>query len=208
MRLNKNSLDTVQIFLVYVSFVGDVERAAAALHLDPEVVRTLAEKEGWPAKIAKICLMSKSGKPGDFERATSRALSFVQAHQLRRIIDGILAQLGALSPEELVESLRVTTKGGTYMSARFLADLASTMEKAHSLASNALGDTIGERLSREDGDNEEMNVSQLHLAVMQALSHPKVRAINIAAELKEDTEFKVKQITDAPPEAPTDSTVT
>lgn len=201
MKVNKNNLPVTQAFLLFVSFVGDCERVASALHLDPEVIRKLAESEGWHAKIAKLSGMSKTGKPEDFARQQSRALSFVQAHQLRRIVDIIISQLGEMTPDELVESLRVTTKGGSYMSARFLADLAATAEKAASLCANALGDTVGERLAREETEGDDMNVSQLHLAVMNALSHPRVKAIDVAAEIQKSVDENVKQIADSPPAA-------
>lgn len=195
MRLNKNSLDIAKIFLAFVQFVGDVERTAAALHLDPEVVRKLAEQEGWQGKIEKICLLSKSGKPGDWERAQHRALAFVQAHQLRRIIDGVLSELGDQTPEELVESLRVTTKGGSYMSAKFLSDLAAAMDKAHNLGYHALGDTLGERAERE-GIDDNLNATALHLAVVGVLNNPKVKTVDVVAEVQAHQQEVVKSLTD------------
>jgi len=62
MHLNKNKLDVSQILLTYIALIGDVEKTAAALELDPEIVQKLADAEGWNVKIQRITLMAKSGR--------------------------------------------------------------------------------------------------------------------------------------------------
>lgn len=193
-RLNKNNLNTGQILLAYISFVGDCERTAAALHLDPEVVRNLAESEGWKEQISRITLLSKSGKSGDFERSQNRALVFIQAYRLRRIVDDIIERLEGLTPEEVVEELRVTTRAGTHLSARFLADLASVSEKSAQMSFAALGDSLGERAERsEAGDG--MDIGSIHLAVINALNG---KTVNLSAELETQRDETVKKL--LPPE--------
>src|SRR5512147_2825458 len=74
-------------FLVYASFCGDVIRAGHALGLPPSAVLKMADDEGWAAKLAPILELSKTGKPGDIERAMNRAVSFVQAHRMKNFLN-------------------------------------------------------------------------------------------------------------------------
>jgi hypothetical protein len=196
----KNSANVVRIFLVYTAFVGDVEKTAAALHLAPEFVRKLAQDEGWNAQLKQVCLMSKSGKPGDFERAQNRALCFVQAHQTRNLIDRVLATFGEMTEAEILEAVSSVAKDGSrHVSGRFFADLTAAMQKTHEMAYAALGDGAGERLKREDGQGEEMNATALHAAVLAALNNPKVKTIDVVAELETGVAGNLKQLAEPPP---------
>lgn len=202
----KNQVNVVRVFLIYSAFVGDIEKTAAALNLDPAFVAKLAADEGWNRQLEKVVLMSKGGRPGDFERAQNRALSFVQAHQTSELINRVLEQFQGMTNEEVLEAIASVAKDGSrHVSARFFADLTAALEKCHSMKYAALGDTAGERVKREDGQSDEMNATALHLAVMGALNNPKVKAIDVVSELKKSVDESVKQIAEATPQPETPS---
>jgi hypothetical protein len=185
MKVDKSKLDVSQIFLCYMSLVGDVEKTANALDMEPKVVAALAEQEGWIEKVRRISVMSKSGKPGDYERAQNRALNFVQAHRLRLTVDAMLRAFDGLTPEEIVSKLSSLDKNGVpHVSARFLADLAAAAEKVQALSYAALGDSVKERVERAEASDGEMTPDQIHAAVIAALNAP--HAPRIAAEVLEE----------------------
>lgn len=171
----KQRTDVAQVFLCYMSLVGDGPRTAAALDLDPDFVQWLAEQEGWVEKVKRISLMSRSEKPGDFERATNRALNFCQAHRIRLLIDKLLLELSKDTPEKLMARISVVDKkGDAHPSARFFADLLAAAEKAQTLSYYALGDSAGERRDRAETDGTEVSAAQIHAALLAALNSPAV----------------------------------
>ena len=190
-RLNKNVLDTSQVFLTFVALVGDVEKTAAALDLDPAVVRKLADDEGWDVKIQRVCFMSKSGKPGDWERAQHRALCWVQAHRVRGLLDRMVERFEGMDEDEIAEAVSSVAKDGSrHVSARFFADLTAAMEKAHQMGYTALGDTTGERKDRQTEEGDTLNANALHAAVISALNNPAVKTIDVTAEVRKAGEEK------------------
>ena len=193
-RLSKSQVDVSQVFLTFVALVGDVEKTALALNLDPAFVRRLAEEEGWQLKIERVCLMAKSGKPGDFERAQNRALAFVQAHQVRELMSRVIHRFQEMTGEEILDATSVSGRDGRTMSGRFFADLTAAMEKAHAMAYSALGDTAMERRDSLTPESDAVNATALHLAVMQALNNPKVNGIEIAVEVAKAAEGAVKEL--------------
>lgn len=170
MTLNKNQHDISQIFLVYMALVGDAAKTALALDLDADVIEQLAKKEGWAEKVRRISLMSKSGKPGDYERAQNRALNFVQCHQLRRQIDRAIAFLSTKDPAEIV--IAVTERGEVRYSAKVFTDIAKTMQSIHEMTYSALGDTVRERESNDHG-GPARGVQDMHSALLLALHQTK-----------------------------------
>jgi len=172
MKLNKNRLDVSQILLVFVAMVGDVHRTAAALDMDPAIVRKLADQEGWDAKIQRVTMLSKSGRPGDFEKAQNRALAFCQGHRIRSLIDRVITHFNDMTEAEIVSEITATGKNGVrHVSARFFTDLAAAAEKANNLTFVALDDTVTARAGRDD-EPDQMNASALHAAVMASLNTP------------------------------------
>lgn len=180
-KIDTSKLDVAQIFLTYMSLVGCVEKVAAALDLDPAVVQHLADEYGWEAKIRRVSLMSKSGKPGDYERAQNRALNFVQAHRLRLVLDKLIAAYSDKTPlEAVLQSASVDKEGVPHASARFFADVAAAMEKCQAMSYQALGDSLKERTERSDENDGGMTPNQLHAAVIAALNAggvPEVKAL-------------------------------
>jgi hypothetical protein len=169
---DKNKIDVTQAFLVFMATVGDCARTAVALDLEPSQVRELAEAEGWSEKIRRVSLMSKGGKPGDWERAQNRCLCFVQAQVLREQVNRLLSECASLTNEELMARACVKTRdGGTQLSAKFLVDMASAAESCHRMAYMALDDTTSSRQDREQ-DSPGAKTSDLHAAIIASLSNP------------------------------------
>lgn len=160
--------DEVQIFHVFMVLVGDVEKTAAALDVDPDLVRSLAEKYNWTEKVRRISILSKGGTQGDWERAQNRALNFVQAHQLRRVIDLQLAQIAELPVDEVMKIKDQRTNEVRY-SARVLVDLATAMQRIHEMSYNALGDSVKERTAEQTKDDP-ITAGGLHTALISALN--------------------------------------
>lgn len=203
-RLNKNNLDTSRIFLTYITFVGDVEKTAEELGLDPAIVRKIADDEDWESKIRKVSLMSKSDKPGDWERAANRALCFVQAHQIRGLIDRMLQSFKGLTPEEIADRLGTFDKNGSiHVSARFFADLTAAAQKAHEMSYAALGDSMGERKDRSGEENDQLNANALHAAVISALNNPSARPPEVISEIKKLQDETAERIVEAEVVPPT-----
>lgn len=207
--VNKNHLNVSQIYGVYMLVIGDAEKTALALDLDPQVVAELALREGWPEKIARLSVLSKSGAPGDWERAQNRALNWVQAHQLRRAVDRAVAHISMeLEKDGGVEKILThTTKDGSVIySAKVFADLASSLEKIHSLSYFALGDSAKERADRgehkgTDGDKEAKQSALLHAGLFAALNASKLDRGKPSEQLVAETVEKVEQLTATPPAA-------
>lgn len=160
--------DEVQIFHVFMVLVGDVEKTAAALDVDPEVIRGLAEKYNWCEKVKRISILSKGGTQGDWERAQNRALNFVQAHQLRRILDLQLAHIAETQTEDVMKVTDQRT-GEIKYSARVLVDLSTAMQRVHEMSYNALGDSIKER-TVEKATDDPVTQGGLHTAMISALN--------------------------------------
>lgn len=170
MKIDKNKVDVSAVFVIYMTLVGDVNRTALALNMDPKFVEELAEQEGWPEKIRRVCVASKSGEPGSWERIQNRALNFAQAHRLRELIDRMIINYAEHTPEEFVKELATLNKQGVpHASARFLTDLATAAEKVQNLSYHALGDTVTERSTR-DNDKEEQSAAMLHATILTALN--------------------------------------
>lgn len=195
----KATVDVSQCFLIYMQLVGDVEKTAAALDLDPKFVRDLAKDEGWDVKIQRVCLMSKGEKPGDYERAVNRALCFVQAHQTSQLLDKILLSLNQHKPDDLLDELATKTKFGSTLSARIFADITAAMEKCHQMKYAALGDTVKERDTRADQPGGDMNANALHAAVISALNGVATTPDAASKLVIEAQEIEVKRLVDKSP---------
>lgn len=172
-KTQKATTDCAQAFLVFMSLIGDVNKTAHALNRDPEFIQKLADSEGWSEKIQRVSLMSRGQRPGDWERAVNRAMIFVQAHQMRGVIDGIMAELRDKSAHDLMEKCSTVDKfGNTHYSGKFLTDLTTAMEACARISLVALGDTVTERIERDEAaEGGGMKVSEMHAAIIAGLSN-------------------------------------
>lgn len=208
--IDTSNLDVAAIFLGFMALVGDIDRTALAFNISPRVVRFLADKDGWNDKIRSVSLLNQKGKPGDFEKASNRALSFVQGHLLRSIMQRILENLNNMSRAEIVKTVISQKRTGEItFSASFYSDLAAAMQKCHEMCYVSLGDSAGDR-GRENKEalSSELSVDALHSAISAALNTP----AGAGAErilLEKETEKVVKESVPKRPvdEKPTDPQV-
>lgn len=169
----KSKTDVAQVFLVFMATVGDVDKTALALDLDPLFVGWLAEQEGWKEKVRRVSVMAKGGKPGDWERAQNRCLNFIQAHRVRMLIDRLLLSLIKMDEAAFLKNFQtVNDKCRNGTSARFFADVMSALEKVHTLSYYALGDSVGERMQRADQEGTDRSAADIHTALIAALNNP------------------------------------
>lgn len=167
------NIDSAQVFLVYVSTVGDIEKTALKCDLDPAVVRELAEHFQWVEKVKRVSLLSKTGKPDDYAKAVNRALNFASAHLLRGVIQTAIDHLAKMEGSELLDTLTTSdNKGRITYSAKFLSDLAAAAEKVHMMSYAALGDEIANRETETNEEGQTISTAALHASVLNALSHP------------------------------------
>lgn len=171
--IDTSMVDVAAVFLGFMALVGDIDRTALAFNLSPRVVTHLAQKFGWNDKIKQTSLLSKQGAPGSWEICQNRAISWVQGHMLRSVLQRIIENIHNMSREEIVRTVIVQKGGGVIFSASFYSDLAAAVEKCHSLCYAAIGDSSGDRSRSEKGAiSEEMSVTALHSAISTALNNP------------------------------------
>jgi len=200
--VDKSNLDVSQIFLVFMATVGDVTKTANALDMDPDIVDRLARQEGWLDKIRRISVMSKSEKPGDFERATNRALNYVQAHLFRLSMDRMLKYVRGLENDAIGDISKTTDRSGVVrISGRFWADMAAAMEKCHAMTYAALGDTATERKDQlGNGDKGGVQPADIHASVIAALNASSMEEKEKEALLLSNVEEVIRDVTSAPVE--------
>ena len=193
---DKSKMDISQIFLVFMATIGDINKTATALDIDPRIVEALAEQEGWLDKIRRISVMSKSEKPGDYERATNRALNYVQAHMFRQSIDKMLKYIRSLEDNKIgTVSSQQDEQGIVRISGRFWADMAAAMEKCHAMTYAALGDTATERKDAFKPGNSGSQPADIHAAIITALNAAGCKDSEVRDALVAASEDVVKEIT-------------
>lgn len=171
MAIDKSKIDVSAVFLGYMALVGDAEKTALAFDLTPADVSELAEAEGWADKIKRVSVMSKSDKPGDWERAQNRALCFVQAYQIRQLINRWIHHFTGLDIEQLLaRTSTVDRSGSTHYSAKIVSDLVTAAEACHRMSYTALGDTVTERVDRKQATGENPTAGDMHSAVIAMLN--------------------------------------
>lgn len=167
--------DREQAFLLFAVFCGKVPETAHALNVPPDVIKTMAEENGWYAKIKTIIELEASAKAGDVERGVNRAINYVQAHRMRAFLERVLRKLHDLSPEDLdafifpQELNKREQKVYQSMTTRALADLASALEKCQTLTYAALNDTPAERKQAKDEGSGDATAAEMHVRLAQAM---------------------------------------
>lgn len=172
MKIDTKQIDTVAVFLGYCGVCGDIQKVALLFDLDPALVEKLAEENDWGGKIKRLSMVSKDGTDnGDWAKMQNRALSYIQGHMLRSILQRVIENVGAMTREDLTATVTAVKAGSVTFTARFYADLCAAAQSAHSLCYQALGDSTGEREKVKEGE-ETLSIEKLHCAVLQALSNP------------------------------------
>jgi len=206
-------IDREQLFVLYATFCGDVERTAHASGLRAVDVLRVVDELGWTERLKPIIELKKSGKPGDIERAINRALNFSQAHRMRLIVERILHKLAGMTDKELEDYMftdHAPKTGETFkrLSTRAVADLASAMEKAQAMSYQALTDTTQDRTRRKEqaGDDDGSAAGELHVRIAKAMAE--VRAADAPRALLVDAQLKVAEnnrIESSKPMSPNDN---
>lgn len=198
MAIDKSKIDVSAIFLGYMALVGDTDKTALAFDMAPADVAELAESEGWADKIRRVSVMSKSDKPGDWERAQNRALCFVQAFQIRQLINRWVKHLTGLGDADLLSKTSTVDRSGVqHYSARVLNDLVTASEACHRMSYAALGDTITERLERKGATGENPSAGDMHSAVISALNSHLNLPVDKALLLAERSEVVLASASEA-----------
>ena len=211
--MDEITLDREQAFLLYATFAGDLERTAHACGVRAMDILKVAEEENWQERLKPILELKNSTRPGDFERAINRALNFSQAHRYRLFLERVLKQITGMTPEEVHEYIftrRLDPKNGMpigqkILSTRSLADLASALEKCHSLSYMALSDTAQDRAKRKEAEESGESASQMHTKIADAMS--KLRSTKTVRGQLLDAQIEVaetERVRNVKPENPYD----
>jgi len=175
------AMDREQVFLLYATFTGDVEKVAHAIGMRAVDVLRMADEEGWANKLAPILELKKSTKPGDFERAVNRALNFVQARRLWLFLERVMSRVTGMTETEMAEYLftgeQFFNKDGSVqrevkkLSTRALADLAAAIEKCQALTYLALNDTAQDRNRRkEQASDNDSDAGDLSVRIAKSMA--------------------------------------
>lgn len=172
----KAGFDLENVFMLYATFCGDVERTAHAASLKPSVVMDLAQQHGWNERLRGIIELKNSGRPGDVERAINRALNFVQAHRYRGFLERVIQRVCSMDAgemDDLLISLQYVEEGKSIkkLSTRPLADLAAALEKCHAMTYSALNDSATERKARDERPDSEVSGGELHAVIARAMTN-------------------------------------
>lgn len=172
MQINTKQVDVAAVFLGYVACVGSIEKVSLMFDLDPSLVEKLAEENDWLGKVKRLSLVSKDGTDNnEWAKMQSRAISYVQGHQLRAVLQRVLENINQMTREDLTATVTAVKAGSVTFTARFYADLAAAMQSAHQMCYAALGDSASER-EKVSGGEETLSIEKLHSAVLMALSNP------------------------------------
>jgi len=203
-------IDREQVFLLFATFAGDVEKTAHAAGIRAVDVLRVADEEGWLDRLKPILELKKSNKPGDIERAINRALNFSQAHRMRLIVERVLHKLACMTNEELQAYMFTDHKpqtGQEYkrLTSRALADLSSAMEKCQSMTYLALSDTVQDRTKRKEAGDNETAGGEMMVRIAEAMSKVKGSATP-RMQLLDDQLLVAETLKVTPTKALTDDT--
>jgi hypothetical protein len=164
-------IDRENLFLLYSTFCGDVEKTAHAAGLRPLDVIRCADDLGWTEKLKPIFALKKSSAPGDIERGINRAIAFTQAHRLRMVLDRAIARISGLNDVDFDEQLFPVNKNGfRTLTTRALTDLAAAVEKCNAQAAQALSDTAQDRARRDEASEKGEASGGIHATIAAAMA--------------------------------------
>lgn len=169
-QINFNTHDA---FLAYCR-TGDLTAASVASGVPIEYLELVSRRESWPDKLTAIRKASPSDGNGatTTERVVNRAVSFVTGSRLRLLVDLTVSDmLGRVQRGEKSAAEFFTTvdkAGNPKFDLKCLSDLARAAQTADATCYRALGDTVTERIERQEPDNEGEGSGQL--SVLEALS--------------------------------------
>lgn len=199
-RFNKGTMvevDAEQIFLLYATFCGNVDRTAYAAGVEPEQVQELELRLGWRKRCQALIELHDSGHAGDVERAVNRALNFVQAHKFRMFLEKIVRDYVSKTPEELREMLLMEKRDkdgkltGITVNLKQFSDLAAALEKVHWMTYQALCDAPQDRVKKpQPAAERERSSTDLHAQIAASLAQ--MRAIDQQSQLADAQALQAK----------------
>lgn len=155
-------IDGAKAFLLYLAFSGNLEQTAVAMDAPLAVLKELALREQWAAKMSELG-RSPDGGPAE-QQLVNRTVNYVQAHRMRSVLDTVLEHVrDELTTEEGKKRILMSPgKEGDTFSVRAITDLAKAMEACHAMTERALGtpEAAGGKKGAED----------VFLSVMKAMN--------------------------------------
>lgn len=161
----KGPVDRGTLLLTYLSFLGDAEKTAAALHTTVVYVRREAVAGGWESQVQRFVALKQEQGTDALAKELNRTVNYVQAVKLRNLLDRVIQRI---TDEKLSFDDFVSARGKDKdnFSAKGAVDLVKAVETVHKMTYQALGDSLGERVTSEK-DEGAKNVS---LSVLRALA--------------------------------------
>jgi hypothetical protein len=170
-----------KVYQYYALFGCDVERAAIAANIPVEQVKQMAIDGRWEDQLKVLIRLKQSGRPGDLERATNRAINLIQAHRYRLLLERILRRFSLMRESDLhalcVEETE--SKDGIVRSklvTRPFADLATALEKCQAMTYLALCDTATDRNKRGENPEESSAEADAHVQIANGLQRMREKA--------------------------------
>lgn len=176
-------VDPVDAFVAWVGLGGNYTQCAIAMRIEEPELRRMAVAGSWERK-------APAGGVGAVRnREVSRAVDFVQATQLRTIIDKTITRLNSTDPADANWRKDFATeynpKGGANVSMKNLKILGDVMLTASTLAARGLGDDAGQReLDRaalRDSGQKEVTVS-MGAALTEMAKNPATSAVELVRQ--------------------------
>jgi hypothetical protein len=138
--------DNISVFLTFVTFLGDVDKTAAALHMPAEDVKALAIVNGWFEKVDELNkLRTQEGGAAALAREINRTVNYVQTVRLRNMLDRAIRHV-TRNEKRFRDFLRSHGKDASNISSRAPLELVKAVETVQRMSYAALGDTVSERL--------------------------------------------------------------
>ncbi len=178
--LDKNQLNVDHIFETFMTSGGDVDKTAAAMNLDRQSIRDLADAEGWNAKFAEWSQFGEADR-SEAQSRTRRTANYIRARRFLNTIDNLTSWLSEKTPKQLAKLLTkpVRPKGKEF-STRALTDLVKAAEACQAMCQRALGGTASEH-----DENSHARGSEIALQVMRAMNAADKSGLNPVSPVHE-----------------------
>ena len=141
MVLRTRDVDVWRVAQAYLYSNGDVQRAALLVGTDPLVVKQLAKEHDWESQLSWI-VKPGAGPDDEERRKINRETNYLQAVQLRSLVDRVVHHLHDGGTEALQGFLEaIDKKGNPVPSMKPLLELAKAAETVQLMTYAALDDS-------------------------------------------------------------------
>lgn len=165
MVLRTRDVDVWRVAQAYLYTNGDVYRTALLSSTEPQVVKQLASEHDWASQLTWIAKPG-AGPDDDERRKLNRETNYLQAVQLRAIVDRVIGHLHEGGPEALSGFLETLDKKGKPVpSMKPLLELTKAAETVQAMTYASLDDKKAiEELGQTNG-----KVADLALTVAKSM---------------------------------------